>query len=466
MKLGTESLIDKFFHSIIIIDFLGTIFYSNQTANHLFGYPENKLTGMYIDDIFGQDIRHRIKSFIKSKDERDEISLKMTGIKRDDSLLSCLVKFNLLERGKNSQILLEIIDQDRINIIEQKIFEKNNLFLKLANNLPGVVYRMLISPVVKFLYISDGIQRITGHKPSDFFGENSIKWEHIVYSKDIERVRNSKKSQLNTHSQYDLNYRIKRQDGSISWVNDQGKGQYDHKGNLFAIEGNLIDITATKEKQYSNYARIMNKEDSDKLRLARNINDGLHQRLAMAAIQLREVSEEIINIPDKKMKAYFQGIELLEQAINESRQISYELMPRSILDFGLISAIEDLLLSWEKQHKVKIEFSYDIKDYDLKDFEKNSLFIIIREILALLTRNRIDKNIVVNISHEERELHLEILGFKEKISNQLLENEDAALTVVKHRTRALQGDFNAIIKENDYIQFDINTSVNSTSKIK
>lgn len=461
MRGPDDTLIDGLYSGTVIISVDGTLVFASQTVREIFGYAAHPVEGMHIAEFFGWDVVPKIDSFLKdNRSAQKGETFSILGMRKDNTIISCLVKLSVSSVFLNQYIMLEILDLNRLRNAEQKMFKQNRQFMQMANNLPGVVYKYRLRPQKRLEYVSEGIRDLAGYRSADFYGNHALSWDHIIFEKDLRRVREVKSSQLVNLGKFDINYRITRKDGSPVWVKDQGKGLYDQRGHLAFVEGNILDISDLKNNQLDSFVRIMHEEDMGKSRIASNINDNLHQYMAMASIQLKELEKDIGKVSTKSRKAYLSGMKFLLSAINSSRNISYDLIPKSIQDFGLLAALEDLFLILEKQYHVKIRFINEVMNLCLNSFQENSLFIIIREIFGMLTRNNILDDIRVSAVIKNNVLSLSVRAKRNRLKQNLFKEESRALANLENRTRALQAEHQFKIFRNSFFIFSLDAPIN------
>ena len=78
-------------------------------------------------------------------------------------------------------------------------------------------------------------------------------------------------------------------------------------------------------------------QENERNRIARDLHDGLGQLISAARLNLeRPVQDD--RLLQKK------SIEILEEATRELRNISFNLMPRKLDEFGLQGALEEMSL--------------------------------------------------------------------------------------------------------------------------
>lgn len=70
-----------------------------------------------------------------------------------------------------------------------------------------------------------------------------------IHPDDVERVKQSIATALETNQKYESEYRIKDKKGKVRWVIARGKLEYDAEGNPVTFPGILIDITLRKQAE-------------------------------------------------------------------------------------------------------------------------------------------------------------------------------------------------------------------------
>jgi PAS domain S-box-containing protein len=117
-----------------------------------------------------------------------------------------------------------------------------------------------------------------------------------LHPDDRERVKKVWRYQLEHGLPYELEYRAVRVDGSIRWVRALGNGYYDKDGKPTRMVGVVFDVTERKKAEQERLelaGRLINAQEQERSRLAREIHDDFSQRLAMLAVNL-ELAEDII----------------------------------------------------------------------------------------------------------------------------------------------------------------------------
>ena len=74
-------------------------------------------------------------------------------------------------------------------------------------------------------------------------------WKKTVHPEDLERVQGEIAASVETHSEYDIEYRTLRADGSTYWIAGRGSVSYDDAGEPLRMAGMCMDITARKHTE-------------------------------------------------------------------------------------------------------------------------------------------------------------------------------------------------------------------------
>jgi len=138
---------------------------------------------------------------------------------------------------------------DKIEKNKQYIENKNKDLQSLISNIPGGVHRNIIKNGEHELdFISGGCLNLLGYERHEFnevFGKEIL---DVIYEKDRERVEKEIKEQVRKFNKFNVEYRIKRKDGSIIWLLDNGNIVNGRDGKIFSYSV-VINITDAKIAQ-------------------------------------------------------------------------------------------------------------------------------------------------------------------------------------------------------------------------
>ena len=118
---------------------------------------------------------------------------------------------------------------------------------KPSENIPGdalnVAYKGYKDGTVHFF--GDQIQAMTGYA-KEVFNSKKKKWTDIVLEEDKAAMEEAFRKALKADKIYKQEYRIRRKNASLVWVQEWAQIVCDDQGNIEYVTGILIDITDQK----------------------------------------------------------------------------------------------------------------------------------------------------------------------------------------------------------------------------
>jgi two-component system NarL family sensor kinase len=164
-------------------------------------------------------------------------------------------------------------------------------------------------------------------------------------------------------------------------------------------------------------------QEEEKTRIARDLHDGICQKFAATKLKFSYINSNLIanltdTIPSRKdeiIEKFTLAISLLDEATNELRGISHEIMPPSLLQRDVISALKQLSIN---SFSDQIEYSFEVfgKSFELSENEEINIYRIAQEIFANILKHANATEVSVQILFTETTFNLIIedngIGFK------------------------------------------------------
>lgn len=161
----------------------------------------------------------------------------------------------------------------------------------------------------------------------------------------------------------------------------------EHRAELEKIE---------KEKQLSNYTALMEGQEQERRRLARDLHDGLGCNLAAVKLSLSRIPAESTS----QQQTLQQVTSQLDVAISELRWISRNMMPESLLTLGLQEALKDLCSSVMSSQLRLVYNAYNI-DPALPLSTQTMIYRMAQEIITNAVKHAHASMILLQCSQEE-----------------------------------------------------------------
>src|SRR6516162_758333 len=137
---------------------------------------------------------------------------------------------------------------DDIRQEELELRERERQLDSLMGHLPGLAYRALADEHWTCLFVSKGIEAVTGYTPDDFTSRR-VNYIDIMLPEDRQATREAILTALRERGTYEDEHRIRHKDGSIRWIWARGHGVFAPDGSLRFLEGLNLDITARKQAE-------------------------------------------------------------------------------------------------------------------------------------------------------------------------------------------------------------------------
>jgi len=131
--------------------------------------------------------------------------------------------------------------------------------------------------------------------------------------------------------------------------------------------------------------RLMQAQEDERLRLARELHDQTGQSLTAAMLELKNIE----NLVDEKDKDQLRLLSLqLEQMGKALHQVAWELRPASIDELGLSSALENYLAEWGAQFGIEVDFHCcDTNLAGLPNDGRTTIYRIVQEGLTNIAKH-------------------------------------------------------------------------------
>ena len=291
---------------------------------------------------------------------------------------------------------------------------------------------------------SEELYRIAGRDPS--LPAVTYKEHSQLYVRESwDRLRGAVETALHTGAPYELVLEMVRADGTHRWVTARGEAQRDSAGHIARLRGTVQDITERKlaeEALSSVNGRLIEAQESERGRIARDLHDDIGQRLALLAVALAQVKELL---PDSSRGEAPGCLDALQkqtaEIIADVQALSHELHPPRLLHLGVVAAMRGFCEELAGQKSAEIDFRSENVPGNVPPDVSLCLFRVLQEALHNAVRHSRVRHFDVHLLGTGNTLDLTVrdegVGFDVDAANRGL---GLGLTSMKERLKLVGGE--------------------------
>ena len=128
--------------------------------------------------------------------------------------------------------------------------ESDRRFSRLGQNLPGIAYRCENDRNWTMRDVSPAAQALTGYGPAELVNNAGIAYADLIHPQDREHAWEKVQEALSEGRSFQIDYRLRRRDGTLAWLWEQGAGVPDmERGGRVMLEGLILDVTGLKQAE-------------------------------------------------------------------------------------------------------------------------------------------------------------------------------------------------------------------------
>lgn len=216
------------------------------------------------------------------------------------------------------------------------------------------------------------------------------------------------------------------------------------------LMGNMDDIAVTMDelnKKHYLGIKIIEAQEEERLRLARDIHDGPAQSLANVIVKA-ELCEKLLDMDQERTKSELNNLKgVIRGTLKDVRKIIYDLRPMSLDDLGLIPTLERYIAIFEEDTGIKVTLKTYGSFSDLEFAVQIALFRITQEFLSNIRKHSKANATSIIIEKSLTKVNLSIIddgiGFDTenyKSDNNFI-SSGFGLMNIKERVELLNGNF-------------------------
>jgi PAS domain S-box-containing protein len=281
--------------------------------------------------------------------------------------------------------------------------------------------------------------------PSDSYVGRVEDFHRRVHPDDRERVAKAVKDAMQDRRPYSAEFRILQPDGTIRWVSAEGEFSYAVNGEPERMLGISTDITQRKwaEDALSHVnRRLIEAQELERTRIARELHDDFGQRLALLACELEHLQYNPANSLSEVQTRIGESRQQVVEMSTDIQALSHELHSSKLEYLGIVAAMKSFCKEFGDQQRIKVEFkSHDVSSQLLSPEISLSLFRVLQEALRNAATHSGAHHVEVDLWGTIDEIHLTVSdsgrGFDTKATKS---GPGLGLTSMQERMKLVNGD--------------------------
>jgi PAS domain S-box-containing protein len=160
--------------------------------------------------------------------------------------------------GHIVKIVITTLDITERKRAEELLKRSEQAYRTLAENLPGMVYRIFIRENNRMEFFNTMLQPMTGYTAEELIAGEVCSIEPLILTQDRQAVVTIVKRAILDHQPFEVEYRLRHKEGETRFFLERGRPIYGEDGRPLYIDGVILDIT--KRKQMEELLRTSNEE--------------------------------------------------------------------------------------------------------------------------------------------------------------------------------------------------------------
>jgi two-component system, NarL family, sensor kinase len=174
-----------------------------------------------------------------------------------------------------------------------------------------------------------------------------------------------------------------------------------------AQEKNLREIE--KEYQLRLLETALDSEESERKRIAQDLHDDIGTMLSLTKLSLNQLSKTINTREPQNEDTVKRVQTLLEETILHVRRITRELVPTTLKQFGLPTAIDEFIQKLDSNHGIKVHFNCIFENFPRQSQKVElTLYRIMQELVNNAIKHSQGNEIVVELRMEMGKMELQV----------------------------------------------------------
>jgi PAS domain S-box-containing protein len=314
---------------------------------------------------------------------------------------------------------------------------------------------------------SEELYRIAGRDPG--LPPPTYKEHFSLFTAESwERLSRGLEGPLHAGTPKELDLEIIRPDGTTRWVRVRGEAQRDDTGRIARLRGTAQDITDRKqtEKELSGVSgRLLEAQEQERSRIARDLHDDISQRLALLVNDMGGLEKDLQGSATEVHRRIHEIGKRASEICSDIQDISHQLHSSKLQYLGIAAAAKIFCKEFSEHEKLEIDFhSVDIPSA-VPDSISLCLFRVLQEALHNAAKHSGASHLEVYLRGLSSEIQLTIrdrgVGFD---PDEVKKRNGLGLISIRERVGLVGGTFSIFSKPHSGTEITVRVPISIDAK--
>lgn len=316
-----------------------------------------------------------------------------------------------------------------------ELINTRNEYAVVLESARAILWRATM-PGFQTTFTSKHVEKVLGFAPEAWVTDPSL-WIDRIHPEDRDWVLGFTGKETREGRNHEYDYRMIAADGHIVWLRNIVNVIVEH-GRVTQLVGTSVDISERKqaeELKLKMSRKLIEAQERERRRIARELHDDINQRLAMLTVELEHLQDNPAEIESRLQGLRKQTAELS----NDVQALSHELHSSKLEYLGVVQGIRSWCKDFGKRQKIDIDFRTDVAKPIPSDIGL-VVFRVLQEALQNASKYSGEKRVELQLTQDSKEIHLTIRdsgkGFDIEAA---MAGRGLGLTSMQERVRLVNG---------------------------
>jgi PAS domain S-box-containing protein len=337
--------------------------------------------------------------------------------------------------------LFDVLARQAADIIEriraeEALRESEERFRIMANTAPVIIWMSDVDK--RCVYVNETGLSLTGQSPETVLG---LGWMDRVHPDDITQCWNVFAGAFDRREHVQIVFRLRNKDGEYRWMVSTGAPRYHVDGSFAGYIGSGIDFTERKQAEEALATinqQLVDAQEGERRRIARELHDDISQRLAMLTMRLDMLAAMSTAPAASLLQATEEARVEARSLAKDVQTLSHRMHPGHLEYLGIAAAATALCQEISKQRDLEITFTAAGVPEGLSRNVAVCLYRVLQEALQNAIKYSQTRKIEASLRGGVDQIELTIRDFGVGFNTEK-PADGLGLTSMKERVRAISG---------------------------